>query len=129
MRRRSDPLGRQAALAIAGGRVAVGVGTLLATRPALRLLGFGETDANGIALAKLAGGRDLALGLLTLSLRDEPAELATATLVGAALDGADAVTFSLATGDPETRNAGLGGLLFGGAAMAAGVWAWRRLSS
>jgi len=51
-RRKSDPLGRQMVLAIAAGRVAVGVGTLFATRPALGVLGFGETDPSGLALAK-----------------------------------------------------------------------------
>jgi hypothetical protein len=126
-RETSDPLGRQAVLAIATGRLLVGAGALLATRPALRGLGFAETNSAGLALAKLAGGRDLALGALTLAVRDDPAALRAAALAGAALDGADALTFTLAIGDPETRRAGLGGLLFGGAAALAGCWAWRRL--
>lgn len=114
-------------LAIAAGRVAVGVGTLFATRPALGVLGFAETDSSGLALAKLAGGRDLAMGAVTLALRDDPAALRAVALAGAALDGADALTFVLATGDPGTRRAGLNGLLSGGAAALAGLWAWRRL--
>lgn len=114
-------------LAIAAGRIAVGVGTLFATRPALGGLGFGETDSSGLALAKLAGGRDLAMGAVTLALRDDPAALRTAALAGAMLDGADALTFTLATADPETRRAGLAGLLSGGAAAIAGLWAYRRL--
>ena len=126
-RRQPDPLARQAVLAIAAGRIAIGVGTLLATRPAIGALGFGETDSSGLALAKLAGGRDLALGAVTLALRDDPAALRAAALAGAALDGADALTFILATGDPETRRAGLNGVLSGGAAALAGLWAWRRL--
>lgn len=126
-REKSDPLGRQAVLAIAAGRIAVGTGALFATRPALGVLGFGETDSSGLALAKLAGGRDLALGAVTLALRDDPAALRAAALAGAVLDGADALTFILTTGDPETRRAGLGGLLSGGAAAIAGLWAWRRL--
>ena len=126
-REKSDPLGRQAVLAIAAGRIAVGAGALFATRPALGALGFGETDSSGLALAKLAGGRDLALGALTLAVRDDPAALRAAALAGAALDGADALTFTLAIGGPETRRAGLGGLLSGGAAALAGIWAWRRL--
>jgi hypothetical protein len=126
-RETSDPLGRQMVLAMAACRLAVGSGTLFATRPALRGLGFAETNSSGLALAKLAGGRDLALGALTLAVRDNPPALRTAVLAGAALDGADALTFTLAIGDPETRRAGLGGLLAGGAAALAGYWAWRRL--
>ncbi len=126
-REQSDPLGRQMVLAIAAGRIAVGAGALFATRPALGVLGFGETDSSGLALAKLAGGRDLALAAVTLALRDDPAALRAAALAGAALDGADALTFILATGDPETRRAGLAGLLSGGAAAIAGLWAYRRL--
>ncbi len=124
---KSDPLGRQIVLAIAAGRVGVGLGTLFATRPSLRVLGFAETDSSGLALAKLAGGRDLALGAMTLALRDDPAALRTAALAGAVLDSADALTFVLATGDPGTRRAGLSGMLSGGAAALAGIWAWRRL--
>jgi hypothetical protein len=114
-------------LAIAAGRIAVGAGTLFATRPAIAALGFGETDSSGLALAKLAGGRDLALGAMTLALRNDRAALRTAALAGVALDGADALTFILATGDPETRRAGLAGMLSGSAAAIAGLWAYRRL--
>lgn len=126
-RERSDPLGRQAVLAIAAGRIALGTGALLATRPTLGVLGFGETDASGLALAKLAGGRDLAMGAVTLALRDDPAALRAAALAAAVLDAADALTFILAAGNPETRRAGLGGVLSGGAAAVTGLWAWRRL--
>jgi hypothetical protein len=112
---------------MAAARLAVGAGTLFATRPALRGLGFAETDSSGLALAKLAGGRDLALAAVTLAVRDDPAALASAALAAAALDGADALTFSLAACDPETRRAGLRGLAAGGGAALAGYWAWRRL--
>ncbi len=125
--RKSDPLARGAVLAVAAGRVAIGIGTLLATRPALRGLGFAETDASGTALAKLAGGRDLALGLVTLAVRDEPAALRAAALAAAALDAADAATFALAGTDPRTRDAGVRGFVSGAAAAGLGFWAWRRL--
>jgi hypothetical protein len=127
-RRRSDPLARQTVLAVAAGRVAIGAATLLATRPALRALGFAETDSAGLALAKLAGGRDLALGAVTLAVRDDPGALRAAALAAAALDGADALTFSLAAAGPETRDAGLRGLISGAAAAALGLWAHRRLA-
>ena len=84
-----------------------GSGALLATRPALRGLGFAETDAAGLALGRLAGGRDVAIGLLTLAARDDPGALRAAALVAAAVDAADALTFALAGRDPRTRTAGL----------------------
>jgi hypothetical protein len=127
-RRQSDPLARQAALGLAAGRVAIGVGTLLATDAALRALGFAEVGPAGRVLARLAGGRDLALGLATIAVRDDPAKLRIATALGAALDAADAVAFSAATRDPETADAGIRGVLSGAAAAAAGAWAARRLS-
>ena len=121
-RRRIDPLGRQAALALGAARTGLGIGALFATRPTLKALLFGETDGVGRALAKLAGGRDLALGLLTLAARDDAARLRTLTL-----DGADAFALGLASRNPDTRLAGLGGVASGGGAALAGLWTWRRL--
>jgi hypothetical protein len=126
-RARIDPLGRQAAIAIAGGRVAIGVGALLATGPALRVLGFSEADAAGRALARLAGGRDVALGLLTVAARDDLRSLRVATALSAAVDAADAFSFAVASADPRARRAGLLGALSGSSAALAGLWAWRRL--
>ncbi len=126
-RRRIDPLGRRVALTLGGGRVALGVGALFFTEPTLKALLFGETDGAGRALAKLAGGRDLALGLLTLAARDDLATLRTLTLSAAILDGADAFSLGLSARDGDTRLAGLGGVTSGGAAALAGAWAWRRL--
>ncbi len=115
-------------VAIAAGRVAIGVGALLATRPALRALGFAEVDGDGLALARIAGGRDVALGLLTAAARDDARWLRRTALAAAAVDAGDAVAFGLAARDPRTRRAGLGGAASGGAAALAGAWAWRRLS-
>jgi hypothetical protein len=122
-----DPLGRRAVLAIAAGRIAVGAGALLATGPALRALGFTETDAAGQALARLAGSRDVALGLLAVAARRDLAALRAAALLSAAVDAADAVSFGLLARRRGARRAGLGGLLSGSAAALAGAWAWRRL--
>jgi hypothetical protein len=114
-------------LAIAAGRIAIGVGAALATRPALKALGFAETDAAGLALGRIAGGRDVALGLLTVAARDDAKALRVAALAAAAVDASDAVTFAVAARDPLARRAGLGGVVSGGAAALAGAWAWRRL--
>jgi len=129
MLRRSEPdrKARQIALLIGGGRLAMGLGIFFATRPALRALRFGETDAQGKALAKLGGGRDIAIGALTLATRNDPAVLRTAILLSSACDAADAVALGSSARNPETRAAGLGGVISGGAAAVAGVWAWRRL--
>jgi len=113
---------------MAAARIGIGAGTLLATRPALRGLGFAETDSSGLALAKLAGGRDLALGAVTLAVRNDPGALCAAALTAAALDAADALTFALAGAAPETRDAGLRGLASGAAAAALGLWSYRRLA-
>jgi hypothetical protein len=121
---------RRVAIGIAGGRIALGVGALIATRPALRALGFPGTDSSGHALARLAGGRDLALGALTLAARDRTGPLRALVLAGASLDAADALTLGLAgRKDSELRLAGIGGVVSGGGAALAGAWAWRRLQA
>jgi hypothetical protein len=121
---------RKVAIAIASGRIAIGAGALLATRPALRALGFPGTDASGYALARLAGGRDLALGALTVAARDDIAVLRALTLTGASLDAADALALGLAGQKrSELRLAGIGGVVSGGSAALVGAWAWRRLQA
>jgi hypothetical protein len=126
-RKRMDPRARQVAVQIGGSRVAIGVGALVATRPALRLLGFGEPEATGVALARLAGGRDVAIGALTLAARDDARRLRTLLLVSSACDIADAVGLGLSARHPETRRAGIGGIASGSLAAIAGLWAARRL--
>jgi hypothetical protein len=122
-----DPAGHKVALALGTARVGLGLGALFFTRPTLKLLLFGETDGPGRALAKLAGGRDLALGLMTLAAHDDRTALRTLTLTTALLDAADAFSLGLAARDGDTRLAGLGGVTSGGGAAVAGLWAWRRL--
>jgi hypothetical protein len=122
-----DPRARRVALQIGGSRVAIGLGALLATQPALRLLGFADPEATGTALARLAGGRDVALGALTLGARDDPQKLRTLLLASSACDIADAVGLGISARHPETRRAGIGGIVSGSAAALAGLWAARRL--
>jgi hypothetical protein len=123
-----DSLGRAVALQLAVGRLAVGAGALFATRPALRALGFGETDAGGRALARMLGARDLAVGAMTVASREDRTALRAITLAAAALDAADTVAFTLALRNPQLRRAAVGGAISAGAATGAGLWAWRRLS-
>jgi hypothetical protein len=122
-----DPLAQQVVLAMAGCRVGIGAATFLATGPSMRAAGLGDPDASGRAVAKVAGGRDLALGLLTYAVRDDRQALRTVALAAALLDAADAAAFSFAAVEPETRRGGAIGVLVAGAAAFAGFWAWRRL--
>jgi hypothetical protein len=127
-RRKPDPLARAAVLGIAGGRIAIGAGALLATRPALKALGFEASDTSARALARIAGGRDLALGLLTFAARDDKARLREIAAVAAAVDLADAICFGIAGRDPVAGRAAVQGILAGGGATLVGAWAVRRLS-
>jgi hypothetical protein len=126
--REIDAGARQVALGIGASRVAMGLGIFFATQPALRALRFGATDAQGEAMAKIGGGRDIAIGALTLAGRNDPEALRTTILVSSVCDLADAVALGVSARRPETRQAGIGGILSGGAAAAAGFWAWRRLA-
>lgn len=126
-RRDLDPLGRDLVLAIAAGRIAIGVGALFLTRPALRVLGFAETDAAGRSMARLAGGRDIAIGALAFAARDDRRALEVVSLSAAAVDAVDAVSLGLGARDAQTRRAGIGGAVSGSSAAVAGIWAWRRL--
>jgi hypothetical protein len=126
-RRRMDPKARQVALQIGGSRVALGTVIFLATRPVLRAMRFPEPGPAGEALAKLGGGRDIAIGALTLGALGDAERLRTVMLVSNLCDLADAAAFAFAVRNPQTRLAGIGGVLSGSGAAAAGFWAWRRL--
>jgi hypothetical protein len=127
-RRKPDPLARTAVLGIAAGRVAIGAGALLATRPALKVLGFEAADTSTRALTRIAGGRDVALALLTFAARDDRAALREAAAAAAAVDLGDAICFAIAGRDPAAGRAAVQGILSGSAAALVGAWAVRRLS-
>jgi hypothetical protein len=126
-RRRIDPKARRVALQIGGSRVALGSAIFLATRPVLRAMRFPEPGPTGVALAKLGGGRDVAIGALTLASLGDPDRLRTVLLVSNLCDLADAAAFGFAAPDPRMRAPAIRGVLSGGAAAAVGFWAWRRL--
>lgn len=127
--RRMDPKARQVALQIGGSRVALGFAIFLATRPVLRAMRFPEPGPSGVALAKLGGGRDIAIGALTLASLDDPERLRTVLLASNLCDLADAAAFAFAAPDPQMRLPALSGVLSGTAAAAAGFWARRRLGA
>jgi hypothetical protein len=128
-RAKMDAQARQVALGLGVSRVALGAGIFFATQPALRAMRFGATNASGEAVAKLGGGRDLALGALTLAARDDHEALRAALLISGACDLADAVAMAVSARRVETREAGIGGIIAGGAAAAACFWARRRLAA
>ena len=107
------------------GRVAFGIAMLTAPEWALRALGFRELSPATVAVTRLAGGRDLVLGAVTLAgLRDRD-RLRTATLANAAADAGDTLAFSVVLGTEE-RAAGSRGLAAALPATVVGLWtAWR----
>jgi hypothetical protein len=98
---------------------------LAAPELALRALGFSEVSAATKAVARIAGIRDLVLGLVTLAALDDPERLRTATIANATADAGDTAAFSIAVGSDE-RTAGVRGVAAALPATAAGLWtAWR----
>jgi hypothetical protein len=125
--RRIDPKARQVAMQIGASRVALGAAIFLATRPVLRVMRFPEPGPTGVALAKLGGGRDIAIGALTLASLGDPERLRTVLLASNLCDLADAAAFAFAAPDPQMRGPAISGVLSGSAAAAVGFWAWHRL--
>ena len=62
---------RAFSLISAAGRMAIGLGLLVAPEPALRALGFSDPSAATKAVARIAGVRDFVLGGVTLAALDD----------------------------------------------------------
>src|SRR3954451_2239350 len=124
--RRMDPRARQGALQIGGRRGGRGAAISLATRPVLRAMRFPEPGPTGVALARLGGGRDIAIGALTLASLRDAERLRTVMLTSTLCALADAAAFAFAARDPQMRAPAISGVLSGAAAVV-GFWAWRRL--
>ena len=107
------------------GRVAIGLGMLAAPEPALRALGFAEASPATVAVSRIAGIRDLVLGVVTLAGLEDRARLRAASLANAAADAGDTLAFTLALRSGE-RQAGSRGIAAALPAAVAGLWiAWR----
>jgi hypothetical protein len=111
------------------GRIAIGVGLAVAPRRALSALGFSDRGTAAVALARIAGGRDLVLGAATLLALGDAERLRAASVANAAADAGDALTFAsvLASGDGGVRDAGRRGLAAAVPAALAGAWVATRL--
>lgn len=107
------------------GRIAFGVGMLGAPEWALRALGFTDASPATVAVTRLAGVRDLVLGLVTVAALDDRDRLRRATVANAVADAGDTLAFGMALRTPE-RDAGLRGLAAALPAASVGIWtAWR----
>lgn len=123
-----DGLARTGAIGIALGRIGIGIGALALTRPALEALGFKDPDAATVVLARMAGVRDIALGLHGLAVRDESDRLREASVLGAVVDAGDAFAFGAALVRREGIDAtALKNLPIAGSAVVAGAWVAARL--
>lgn len=128
----TDPVpadARALALASGLGRIAIGVGLAVAPRPALRALGFDDASASTVAVSRIAGGRDIALGVATLAALADPERLRRASLACAFVDAGDAAAFAAAAAEDDgLRAAAIRGLGAAVPATIAGLWVARRLS-
>ncbi len=123
-----DQLARAGAIAIAITRIGIGVAAFTLTRPALRTLGFGEPGPAATALARLAGGRDIALGVHALSVRNDRVALREASVLAAAVDAGDAIAFGAAIASPGFRRMAVMNAPAGVGGAVAGAWVAARLS-
>jgi hypothetical protein len=107
------------------GRVAFGVGMLAAPERALSALGFIDASPATVAVTRVAGVRDLVLGLVTVAGLGDQDRLRRATVANALADAGDTLAFSLVLSGEE-RAAGVRGLSAAVPAALAGIWtAWR----
>jgi len=112
-------------LASAGARIAIGLGMLAAPELALRALGFEGVTPATVAVGRIAGVRDLALGAATIAALEDRDRLRTATLANAVADAGDTIAFGIALSNSE-RTAGARGIVAAFPAAIAGAWvAWR----
>jgi hypothetical protein len=107
--------------------MAIGVGLLAAPELSLRALGFSDVSPATIAVARVAGIRDLVLGGVTLGALDDRRRLLSATVANATADAGDVAAFAFATRSGETT-AGLRGVAAALPATLAGIWVASRLS-
>ena len=110
-----------------GGRIAFGVGMLTAPEWALRVLGFTEVVPATVAVTRIAGVRDLVLGLVTVAGLQDRDRLRRATVANAVADAGDTLAFGITLRTPE-RTAGVRGLAAALPAAVAGIWTGWRLT-
>jgi hypothetical protein len=125
----SAPDVRTFALISGLGRIAIGAGLALAPQRALGALGFADASPATVAVARIAGSRDIVLGVATLAAIGDAGDLRRASLACAAVDGGDAASFAALLGQGEdVREAAIRGLAAAVPATLAGLWVAHRLA-
>jgi hypothetical protein len=103
--------------------MAIGAGIWLAPRQAMAALGFDAENPQSLALARLAGTRDLALGAVAVATADDPDRAGKVLRLNAAVDAGDALTFAIPLARREgIDRAALGGVVSATAATILGAW-------
>jgi hypothetical protein len=118
---------RDAATALARGRIAIGAAALVAPGPGGRLMFGRDGSGPGIkTLIRMLGGRDLVLGLGVVIALNRGAPVRGWLEAGAVADTVDLVACVLAR-DEMPRSAYINTLALAGGAAIAGLWLSRRL--
>lgn len=99
------------------GRIAIGIGSLLAPAQAARLHGLSSSDEQMTYFQRMFGAREIALGAVTLA--STGAVRRNLLIAGIAVDGADAVTGAVGLRS-KTFPTLAGAMLVGGALGAVG---------
>jgi hypothetical protein len=120
-------LGRLFVLGLGVARIAAGTVQTASPRTFLGLLGTPDTPAQTQMGFRMKGGRDLALGLLTLASRDDDDRLADLALAAVVLDGVDGVAVALDRGRTLGAPVDPAGAVLGFAVAGMAVWAARSL--
>ena len=108
---------RQIAGLMACARIGIGVSVWAFPRASMAALGFDPDNPQVMALARLAGTRDLARGAGAAATLGDPGAAATMLRANAAVDAGDALAFGIAL----VRRRGMNRAALGGVVMAAGA--------
>ena len=95
--------------AVATGLSAFGAGAIVAARPSATMFGLTTDDPTALAWVRAAGARDLILGLIILSLLDEPKALRRAVGCTSLVGLADGVMLAASRGLRPSHVFHLGG--------------------
>jgi hypothetical protein len=127
MHRNADGTSRRVAALVAAGRVALGMGGLLAPATVHRVLfGGRRASPDGVLLLRMTGVRDLALGLgVLLALGRDPAAARGWVAAGALADAVDAP--AMATSGALRPSLRPLSALAASSGAVAGAWLARRL--
>jgi hypothetical protein len=112
------------------GRIALGASIWLLPDQAMGVLGFDADNPQEMALGRVAGTRDIALGAAAMATAGDPRGGAAMARLNAFVDAGDAVAFGSAFLRREgIDRAALGGLVAGASAAAFGLWLAERLAA